>query len=140
MGDLEPAYLPGIGPGKCPLLPSEQFALNQISRQGSTVDGDQRPILARAHVMDGGGDQLLSRTGLTEDEDRCVRRSDLLRSIKNILESITFPKNMVEVMFHFDLLTKVNILGLESVFQCFDFRKSRPKFDRLSFQFVMRFF
>src|SRR4030065_2112730 len=129
MGDLEPAYLPGIGPGKGPLLPAEQFALHQIARQGSTVDVDQRPILARAHVVDGGSDQLLSRTGLAEDEDRCVHRSDLLCSIENILETITLPENMVELMSHFDLLTEDNILGLELVFQCFDFRKSRLKFE-----------
>src|SRR4030043_1802083 len=140
MGDFEPAYLPGIGPGKCPLLPAEQFALKQIARQGSTVDRNQVPILAGAHVVDGGSDQILSRTGLTEDEDRCVHRSDLLCSIENILETITLPENMVELMFPFDLLTEVNILGLELVFQCFDFRKSRPEFDSLSFQFVVRFF
>src|SRR4030042_7069727 len=97
MGDLEPADLPGIGPGKCSLLPAEQFALNQIARQGSTIHPDQRPILARAHLVDGGSDQILSRTGLTEDQDRCVHRSDLLRSIENILETITLPATMVEL-------------------------------------------
>ena len=94
--------------------------------------------------MDGESDQLLSRTGLTKDEDRCVRRSDLLRSIENILETITLPENMGKVMFHFDLLMEVNILGLDSVFHCFDFRKSRPELDRpllhAPFQFVVRFF
>ena len=93
--------------------------------------------------MDGGSDQLLSRTGLTKDEDCCVRGSDLLRSIEKILETITLPDNLAESMFHFDLLTEVNILGLELVFQCFDFRKSRPKFDRpllyLPFELVMGF-
>ena len=93
--------------------------------------------------MNGGSDQILSRTGLTEDEDRCVRRSNLLRSIENILETITLPENMVELMPHLNLLTEVNILGLELVFQCFDIRKSRPEFDRPllhpSFQFVVSF-
>jgi len=51
--------------------------------------------------VDGGSDQLLSRTGLTENEDRCVRSRNLLRSIENILETITLPDNMVESMFHF---------------------------------------
>ena len=91
--------------------------------------------------MDGGSNQLLPRTGLAKDEDRCVCRSDLLRSIEDILETITLPENMVELMFHFVLLTEVNILGLELVFQCLDFRKGRPKFDRPflhpSFQFVV---
>ena len=94
--------------------------------------------------MDSGSDQLLSRTGLTEDQNRCVRRSNLFRSIENILEAITLPENMLESMSHFVLLTEVNILGLEFVFHCFDFRKSRPKLDRpfldSPFQFVVSFF
>ena len=60
--------------------------------------------------MDGGSDQLLPRTGLTEDQDRCVRGSNLFRSIEHILETITLPKNMLKSMFHFVLVTEVNIL------------------------------
>src|SRR5450759_88199 len=101
---------------------------------------DQGPFLTGSHVMDGGSDQFLSRTGFPENEDRCVRRSNLFRSIENILETITLPENMLKLMFQFVLLTEVNILGLESVFHCFDFRKSRLEFDSLSSQFVERFF
>ena len=75
-------------------------------------------------------DQLLPRTGLTKDEDRCVRGSNLFRSIENILETIALPDNMLKSMFHFVLATEVNILGLELFFQCADFRKSRLKFER----------
>ena len=53
-------------------LSTEQFALHQIGRQSGTVDGDERSILARAHVVDGGGDQLFPGTGLTEDEEHLV--------------------------------------------------------------------
>ncbi len=56
--------------------------------------------------MDGRSDQLLSRTGLPEDENRCVRRSDLLSPIENILETAALPNNMNELLFHFDLRTK----------------------------------
>src|SRR5450759_5344503 len=111
-----------------------------MARQGGTVDRDQGPFLTGTHAMDGKGDQLLPRTGLTKDEDRCVRRSNLFRSIESILETITFTDNMLKSMFHFVLVTEINILGLQSVFQCFDFRKSCPKCDSLSFQFVVRFF
>ena len=98
MGDFEPADLPGIGPGKCPLLTAEQFALNQIARQGGTVDRDQWPFLTGTHVVDGGSDQLFSRAGLPEDENRCVRGSNLFRPIENILETIALPDNIVESM------------------------------------------
>ena len=90
--------------------------------------------------MDGESDHFPTRTGLTKDEYRCVRRSNLFHAIENMLETITLPKNLSKVMFRFDLVAEVNILGLELVFQCFYFRKSRPKFDSLSFQFVVRFF
>ena len=65
-------------------------------------------------MVDGGGDQLLSRTGLTEDEDRRVRGGDLLCSIENIFETITLPENMLELMPHSELLTEVDILGAAS--------------------------
>ena len=74
-----------------------------------------------------GGDQILSRTGLTEDEDRCVLRGDLFCSIENILEPIALPENMVESMSHVVLVTEINILGLELIFHCFDFSKSGVK-------------
>src|SRR3989339_424692 len=106
MGDFKPTDPPDIGPGKCPFLPAEQLALYQIGRQGCTIDNNQRPILARAQIVNGGSYQFLSRTGLTEDEDRCVHRSDLLRPIENIFETVTLPENMVELMSHFDLLTE----------------------------------
>ena len=93
--------------------------------------------------MDGGSDQLFSRTGLPKNEDRCVRRSNLFRPIENILEPVTLPDNIDEVALQLGLLTEVNILGLELVFHCLDFRKSRPKFDRpllyLLFEIVMGF-
>jgi hypothetical protein len=81
--------------------------------------------------MDGCGDQLFSRTGLAHDKDRCVRWSDLLRSIENILETITLPDNMIELLFHFDPLTELNIRGFGLGFHGFDCGKRRLEFDRL---------
>ncbi len=130
VGEFEPAHLPGIGPGKRPLLPAEQFALHQIGRQGSAVDGDQRTRLARAHLVDGGGNQLLPCTGFTQDENCRVRRGDLLCTIKNILEAIALPEDVTELMSPFDLLTEIDVLGLELVLQGFDLGKSRPNFSR----------
>ena len=76
--------------------------------------------------MDGESDQLFSRTRFPEDEYRCVERSNLFCSIENILETITLPQNMVELMFHFVFATEVNIFGLELFFQSDYFRKGRP--------------
>jgi hypothetical protein len=77
--------------------------------------------------MDGRSDQLLARTGLPEDENRCFRRSDLLSSIENMLESIALPDNMNELLFHVDLLTEVNIRDFGLGFNGFDCGRSPPK-------------
>jgi hypothetical protein len=66
--------------------------------------------------VDGGSDQLFSRTGLSKNQYRCVRCSNLLRPIENILEPVTLPYYIGEVALQRDLLTEVNILGLELVF------------------------
>lgn len=93
--------------------------------------------------MDGGSNQILSRTGLTEDKDGCVHGSDLFRSIENVLETIDLPDNLPKVMFHFGLVTEVNILALQLVFHCFDFSKGRPELNRpllyLPFEIVVGF-
>ena len=39
IGDFKPSDPPGIGTGKGPLFPAEQFALDQIIRKRATVDG-----------------------------------------------------------------------------------------------------
>ena len=86
--------------------------------------------------MNGGGDQLLSRTGLAEDEDRRVLRSNLLRPKKHMPEAVALPENLIELMFQFHFPSKVNILDLELVFQLLDYRKGFAKgFRRLSMFF-----
>ena len=78
--------------------------------------------------MDGGSDQLFSRTGFPKDKDRCVRRSNLLRPVQNILEAVALPDNILKLVLHFVLLTEVNIFGHELVFYCIEFSKSLLKF------------
>jgi hypothetical protein len=47
---------------------TEQLALQQLIRNGSTVDRDERPTAAMAVAVNGARHQLLARSGLARDE------------------------------------------------------------------------
>ena len=57
---LEFADMPGNRPGKGALFMAEQFAFNQVRRNGGGVDRDKRPGLAVAQLVDGLGHQFLA--------------------------------------------------------------------------------
>ena len=66
------------GPRECAARMAEQFALEQGGRQGGAVDFDQRPLPARAEVMDRPGHQLLAGPGLAQNEHGGVGGGPLL--------------------------------------------------------------
>src|SRR6266446_3640234 len=60
--DLEPAGLSHDGAGKGTLLVPKQLALEEAGGDGGTIQPDKRPIPALAQIMNGPGDELLSRS------------------------------------------------------------------------------
>ena len=57
-------------PGESALFVSEQFALEQILRDGGAVDRQVRLIVALTVVVDGTGNKFLAGTALAGDQ-RC---------------------------------------------------------------------
>ena len=80
--------------------------------------------------MDDVSDQFFSRSGFPENEDCCIGRGHLLGPVKDILEAITLPDYIFKLMFHFVLVTEVNILDLELFFHRLNFKKRGPQFNR----------
>src|SRR5262245_63364473 len=58
--------------GKGSFLMAEQLALQQVLRNSATVDGDKRPILPHAPLMDRPSFQLFASTALSDDEHWCI--------------------------------------------------------------------
>ena len=84
---------------KAPIsLPNNSLSIKLVggAAQVTVISGRS---LSKAHIVDGGSNQLFSCTGFPEDEDRGVRRSNLLCSIEDTLETITLSENMAELMF-----------------------------------------
>src|SRR6185503_446452 len=61
---------PLLGTGEGPALVAEQFAFQEVFRDGGTVDRDKWSIGPRAVLIDGTGDEFLARSSFAPDEDR----------------------------------------------------------------------
>ncbi len=83
LGQLEPAFLLAIGAGEGPAFVAEELALEQVLRQGRTVDGDQRPAARDVAEMNRLGHELLAGSGFARDEDGARRRAQLARLRSN---------------------------------------------------------
>ena len=57
-----------VAPVNDALLVAEQLAFQQRLGQGGAVEADERPVLARAGVVDGAGHQLLADAALAADQ------------------------------------------------------------------------
>ncbi len=55
------------GAGKGPLLVTEQFALQQLGRNGTTVDRHKGATTAGREFVNGTGHDLFAGSGLAED-------------------------------------------------------------------------
>ena len=60
VSQLKAPFLTGYCPGKGSLFMTKKLALNQVFRQGSTVEGDEGSVAPLAAIMQGGGDQLFA--------------------------------------------------------------------------------
>ncbi len=65
---FELAGLVSIGAGEAALHMAEQLGLEQRFGDARAVDGNERPLRARALRMDGGGDQLFADAAFARDQ------------------------------------------------------------------------
>ena len=84
--ELEAADLLRDGARERAFLVSEQLALEQARRNRGAVQLDERPRSAAAQVVDGSGDELLARAGLSLDEHGRVGRRDNLDLREHVLQ------------------------------------------------------
>ncbi len=68
-GRLDQARLSRMGSGESPLLVAKELALDEIFRKPGTVDRHKGLVGPRRKLVDGLGDQLLSRSGLSQEKN-----------------------------------------------------------------------
>ena len=96
------------GAGECAALVTEERALGEGRRDGAAVDDDERLVRARARLVDGGRDELLTAAGLTEDEDGEVGGSGLAAPLEDGAHALADTDERSELRD----LRNVHLLGL----------------------------
>src|SRR6267378_5699308 len=66
---FEPANFLSDGTGESALFVAEQFAFEQVKRNSSAIQLDEWAPAAWTDIVNGTGNQLLARTGLSKDQD-----------------------------------------------------------------------
>jgi hypothetical protein len=74
---------------------SEELALQQLRRNGGTVQGDKRAQPSGTEAMDGTRDQFLARARLSQDQNRRVGGRDGLNLLQDPPKGVTAPHNPV---------------------------------------------
>src|SRR5262249_40853488 len=64
----------------------------QLPRHGGTVDLHEGAGVARRHIMDGAGDDFLTRSGLARDEHRYVDTSRFADDVEDLAHPGTLPE------------------------------------------------
>jgi hypothetical protein len=70
---------------------AEHLALHEVTRYRGTIHANERPILSRPTAVDGGSDELLSRSGFTGDEHARVGGRDLLDHLAHAAKCRAVP-------------------------------------------------
>ncbi len=112
IAQFELTDFPSGGAGKRPALMPEQLALQQLPGDGRAVDGHERPILARAEVMDHPGKELLTGPALPEQEHGRAATRDLFRLLLRFLQGAALADHL-RVLCLRELFLEDQILGDE---------------------------
>jgi len=99
---------------------AEQLALQQPGGDGRTIQLDERAALARAQVVQGPSDELLTRATFAPNEYRGAGGGDRLRFLEDPTEGGALPDELAEVVLGSDLLLQVGVLLGELVLECLD--------------------
>ena len=85
VGGLEESLLVRYGPGERAADVPEKVRLEEVGRQRTRVDGDERAGRARREAVERLGDELLPGAALSDDEDGGARRGRLADRLEHFL-------------------------------------------------------
>ena len=83
--------------GECPALVAEELGLQEGLRNGSAVDGDERPLGLRPLIMDDPRDELLAGAALPREQDRSRGVQDQFHQAVDVLHFRAFTDQRFEL-------------------------------------------
>src|SRR5262249_21919433 len=97
VGLLERAHASRRGAGEGALLVPEELALDEVLRDRSAVDDDERPIMTRALLVQGVSQDVLARAGLALEEHGGVGLRRLLEDRKDVTHRLAVGDRVAEL-------------------------------------------
>ncbi len=76
VGALEAARMATLRPGKGPSFMTKQLGVQQVFIKGGTVQRDKGPVPTPGEKVQAVGDQLLTRSALTNNQHRLIQRGE----------------------------------------------------------------
>ena len=80
---------------------AEQFAFQQVFRNGGAVDGEEGPAIALAVMIDGAGDEFLAGAAFAGDQGRGVAAGELADDFENVLHGLAAADDAQVVILRF---------------------------------------
>ena len=96
VGQLEPAHLLGNRTGKRSLFMTEQLALEQVERDGGTIEFHERPAASELSCWIARADQLLAGAAFAVDQDGSIGRRDALDLVEHSFQRRTTADDLLE--------------------------------------------
>ncbi len=101
---------------------AEQFALNEIGRDGGTVHPDKSAVLAGTEIVDGSCDQLLTSPSLAQNQHGRINRCHLLGLAKHGLQGRTVAHHLLKIVLEFEFFSQHGeVFSLEPVLESLHF-------------------
>ena len=79
--------------GECAALVTEEFAFEQLFRNGGAIDREKRLLISIAVMINGAGNKLLARAAFTGDERGRIACGDLADKLENLLHRFAAADN-----------------------------------------------
>ncbi len=111
MGQLEAAELALSSTGEGALLVAEELGLEQGLGQGGAVDGDKRPLRARAPHVQRPGEELLAGAALAFEQHGDVGRGGPLDRLHGLPQHRCLAENPRRAAAHRQLLLEEGVLA-----------------------------
>src|SRR6266436_3441369 len=117
VGYFEPANALCDRSGECAFLVSEQLAFQQACRNGRAVELHEGFRPPWTQIMNGAGDQFLSRPRLAINQDRGVRWRYSLHMFEDFAQRGTVSNDLSKIHFCADFIFQIQLLFGELVFE-----------------------
>ncbi len=109
---------------------TKQFAFEQPGGNGGTVEFYECPLLAPAVIVNGARNQLLSRTGIAQQQDGRIAQRDRFYQLQNVFQWGTRPNDLVKTHFAANLFFQIQLFLSQFVFKLRDLAVGERVFNR----------